>query len=147
MSTTTIPDLWPSDLSGPPTLTPVAILRRQGEALGARTRNFVYGEVETRPIKNGTSFEHQFMVAAPFLRFRYPLFRVTHGITPFPAVFAESDLAKSQGPAGVEWVAEVNNEEEFQSKLQEFLNRERVKAAIRSLIAQSGDIETEDTDV
>ncbi len=137
---TPIPDLWPSDLVGPPTTTPVAILRRQGDALGTHTQNFVLGEVETRPIVNGTQFEHNFVIQAPFLRFRFPLLRVTHGVNPYPLSMVETDLTKSQAPSSQFWHREAKTELEFQDQLREFFALSAVKSLIGSLIAQSNEI-------
>lgn len=135
----TIPDLWPDDLSGDPTRTPVAILRRQGEALGTRTQNFVLGEVESRPFNNGTQFEHSFVLEAPFLRFRFPLLRVTHGPGLFPATVVETDLTKPTTEGGF-WSLVANDEQELIDIIRQFFNFDRVKTMVRSLISQSSEI-------
>jgi hypothetical protein len=140
--TTEIPDLWPADLTGPTTLTPVVILRRQGEALASRTHNLVRGEVETRPFNEGKSFEHNFVLVAPFLRFRFPLLRVSHRVSGYPATIAETDLTKPEGVGGY-WSETAQNEEEMQQKLQIFFNQNKVKAVIRSLLDQSSEPETD----
>jgi len=137
-----IPDLWPPDLTGPTTLTPVVILRRQGEALASRTHNLVRGEVETRPFNEGKSFEHNFVLVAPFLRFRFPLLRVSHRVSGYPATLAETDLTKPDGVGGY-WNETAQNEAEMQQKLQAFFNQDKVKAVIRSLLDQSAEPETE----
>jgi hypothetical protein len=136
-----IPDLWPADLTGPAKLTPVVILRRQGEALASRTHNLVRGEVETRPFNDGKGFEHNLVLVAPFLRFRFPLLRVSHRVSGYPATLAETDLTKPDGVGGY-WNAIANNEDEMQQRLQAFFNQEKVKAVIRSLLDQSAEPET-----
>jgi hypothetical protein len=137
-----IPDLWPDDLSGDASRTPVALLRRQAEALGTRTSNFVYGEVESRPANNGKQFEHVLVVQAPFLRFRFPLLRVTHGLALFPATVVETDLTKGQEPEKY-WNATATTEEELIEAIRTFFNSDRVKTLIRSLVSQSTEIAPE----
>ncbi|HUR54352.1 MAG TPA: hypothetical protein VMZ71_09485, partial [Gemmataceae bacterium] len=133
------PDLWPSDLVGEATLTPVAILRRQGEALGGRTSNFVYGEVESRPVASGAGFEHTLVLIAPFLRFRFPLVNVSHGIALYPVQVAETDLTKPTAPGSRYWSESASTEAELRAVLQKFFEQERVKTVIRSLILQSNE--------
>ena len=137
----TIPDLWPDDLNGDAARTPIAILRRQGEALGTRTQNFVYGEVESRPFDNGKQFEHVLVIQAPFLRFRFPLLRITHGLALFPTKVAETDLTKDQTSAY--WNVTVNTEAELIEAIRTFFNLNSVKTLIRSLISQSTEIAPE----
>jgi hypothetical protein len=141
MPITDIPDLWPNDLIGPATVTPMAILRRQGEALGAKTHNIVSGEVETRTGPKGTKFEHDFVLVAPFLRFRFPLLRVSHGVQAFPATVVETDLTgQSRQRKGLKlWNKEVTTEDELIKALEEFFGTDSVKEVVRSLVAQSTD--------
>jgi len=142
MATTGIRDVWPANLTGPVTVNPVAVLRRQAEALGEKTHNFVIGEVETTPVASGTMFEHSFVLVAPFLRFRFPLLRVTHRIQPYPATVAETDLTK---PIDAKfWNTTAQDEKELLTALEEFFATDRVVSLVRSLITQSNDYAPED---
>lgn len=138
-----IPDLWPEDLEGPATITPEAILRRQAEALGSRTHNFVSASVESRSTSNGKSFEHNLIPEAPFLRFRFPLVRITHGPALFPVQIAETDLTKGPNPDSSYWNLKAEDEQQLLEAIKSFFNLDRVKALIRSLISQSNETEVE----
>jgi hypothetical protein len=43
----TIPDWWPADLNVGKKLSPPTVLRQQGNILGERTHDVVFGEVES----------------------------------------------------------------------------------------------------
>jgi hypothetical protein len=144
MPSTEIPDLWPTDLTGPAIFTPVVILRRQGEALGARTHNLVRGEVETRPTSNGTMFEHSFVLVAPLIRYRFPLLKVSHKVGGYPATLVETDLTRNQ-PTDNYWSAVVGDKAQLEVQLNSFFSQANVKAIIRSLIDQSSSPKTEDS--
>jgi hypothetical protein len=134
---TTIPDLWPSDLFTAPTTTPVAVLRQQGETLGARTHNFVLCEVDTESNAEGTVFTHRLMLVAPFLRYRAPILMLNHGLQPYPAELQNTHLT---GLNQETWNRKVSNEEELREKLREFFNQDRVKEIIRAVINMSNDV-------
>jgi hypothetical protein len=139
MSTASMLDLWPDDLvGGPAPSSPIGVLRQQGEALGARTHNFVHGEVETSGSDDGKQFVHFFWLVAPFLRYRRALLRVTQGLQPYPAMVFETELTKL--PDQSEWSREVNNEQELQTRLREFFNEPRVKQLVRTVINLSNDV-------
>jgi hypothetical protein len=131
-------DLWPDDLiSGPAPSSPIGVLRQQGEALGARTHNFVHGEVQTSESGDGKQFVHFFSLVAPFLRFRRALLLVTQGLDPYPATVVETELTRQ--PDQSEWSRKVNNEQELQDCLREFFNQPRVKQIVRTVINLSND--------
>jgi hypothetical protein len=134
-----VPDLWPSDLFGPPTLLPVTILRRQGEALGSKTGHLVAAVVETRVIPPGDQFEHTLVLVAPVLRFRRPLLRVTHGHRPFPVTVAGLDLTRQQSTGPTTPVETASDENAFLCALRGIFHADGVVALLRSLIWQSAD--------
>lgn len=139
MPTTLVTDLWPTDLFGAPsTPTPVAVLRQQGEALGARTHNFVLGEVDTESNPQGTVFTHKLMLVAPFLRYRKPMLYVHHDLQPFPAEVYEGELTRPQNQE--QWRQTVSNEQELQDRLREFFNEPRVKEVLRTVFNLSNDV-------
>ena len=136
---TTTRDLWPADIFTTPTVTPIAVLREQGEILGSHTQNFVHGEVETTTLKDGRKFTHTLYLLAPLLRYREPLLRVDqHQTQPYPATVVETNLTK-QADQG-HWSREVNNEVELRESLREFLSEPRVKEVLRSVINLSNDV-------
>jgi hypothetical protein len=136
---TAIPDLWPADIFTAPQATPIAVLRQQGEALGARTHNFVHGELETTPRDGGKAFTHTFHISAPLLRYRVPLLNVEQRqLQPYPVSVAETDLTKI--PDQGYWNRVAQNESELQDCLREFFNEPRVKEIVRAVISMSNDV-------
>jgi hypothetical protein len=136
---TTIPDLWPPDVFVPAVVTPIAVLRQQGEALGSRTHNFVHGEVETTARDGGKRFTHTFYLSAPLLRYRVPLLNVEQQqLQPYPVQVVETDLTKR--PDLGYWNHAVTNEAEFQDRLREFFNEPRVKEVVRAVLNMSNDV-------
>jgi hypothetical protein len=137
-----IPDLWPPEVfaTSSPTspATPLTILRRQGEALGAHTQNFVLGEVETSAGGDGRQFAHFFWLIAPLLQYRKALLKVTHGLQPYPATVVETELTKQADQSY--WSREAKDEQELQDRLREFFNEPRVKEVLRSVITLSNDV-------
>lgn len=134
----TIRSLWPDDIFGTSDVTPIAVLREQGEALGARTHNFVRGDVETTTDSDGKTFSHSLCLVAPFLRYRKALLRVDHGLKPYPATVVETDLTKQDSARY--WSREVGDERELEERLREFFNEPRVKEILRSVINLSNDV-------
>ena len=134
---TAIPDLWPPDVFVPAAVTPIAILRQQGESLGDHTHNFVHGEVETTSDDEGKRFTHTLYLVAPFLRYRKPLLRVTGGLQPYPATAVETDLTKHGDRY---WSAQAITELELQERIREFFNQDRVKEVLRAVINMSNDV-------
>lgn len=134
-----IPDLWPADIFSTPRVTPIAVLRTQGDALGARTHNFVHGDVETSTSADGKQFAHTLHIAAPLIRYRKALLRVDQPqLAPYPAMVVETDLTKQ--PNANYWSRSVADEQELQESLREFFNEPRVKEILRSVINLSNDV-------
>jgi hypothetical protein len=133
-------DLWPPDLFPAPAThprPPVALLRQQGRALGARTHNFVLCEVETESNAEGTIFTHKLVLVAPFLRYRAPLLVLSHGLQPYPADLLNTHLT---GLNQQTWQRQVKDEQELQEGLREFFAQDRVKEVIRIVSNMSNDI-------
>src|SRR5947207_958727 len=102
MSSPTIPDLWPDDLTTSNVRTPVAILREQAEKLGAKTNRLVLAEVRQN-LNVARCFEYNFSLSAPALgHYRYHLFSVLYGLDLYPLTINHQ---------GTE--VEVNSEAEF----------------------------------
>jgi hypothetical protein len=123
----TIPSLWPTDFGEPPVLTPVAILRQQGIALGQQTQNIVVGRVSTGPSEGG--FRQHFLLYCSPLAYETELLAVDHGIELYPATIHVT------GSAGSPFVAA--DPEAFAQQLKQVFASERTKRIIGSLLAQS----------
>ncbi len=77
----TIPNLWPTDLAPLAARTPLTILKEQASQLGAATKNLLEGHVTTYTSDepNDRLFKHRFNIVAPSLgNYTYELFQVTH---------------------------------------------------------------------
>lgn len=147
MSTTATPDLWPDDLlpaGAEPT--PVAILRRQGQLLGQRTGNAVYGEVHSEQVgsnpnnEGSNEFLHRFVLKSGYIRYTRTILYVRHGLRPYPANYI---AVKPDGSGTHEQVAELHNPNDLERVLRETFNRDSVKDVIRSLVAQAHELDDE----
>jgi hypothetical protein len=123
---TQINSLWPTDFGEVAVLTPVAILRQQGEALGQQTQNIVVGRVETTG--DGQFFYQNFYLYCSPLGYQTHLLQVRHGIDLYPAEI----IVTGEGSP-----VTVASSDELKTKLKEVFAHERTKKTIASLIAQS----------
>jgi hypothetical protein len=120
-------NLWPTDFEEPPVLTPVAILRQQGQALGQRTQNIVVGRVKTYTIPQG--FRQTFELWCAPLGYATEFLWVDHGIDLYPATI---HVPGQEGqPMG------AGNPDELGEKLKQVFASARSKKIIGSLLAQS----------
>jgi hypothetical protein len=142
MTTTTIPDLWPTSFgdAGPPT--PVAILRQQGVLLGQKTGNLVYGEVHSRATGLG-EFAHTFEVTAPLLGYRHPILVVTHKVSPYPAQLSAPPATVGPNQFQISTKTTAASASEFMERLREWFQSEGTIKLLQSLIAQSTDLSPE----
>lgn len=119
--------LWPADFGESVLLTPVAILRQQGAALGEQTKNIVIGRVTTGGNRN--EFLQTFFIYCAPLGYQTPLFSVKHGIDLYPAsVYLANEEPVEQTAA---------NPDELKAILKEVFARPKTKKIIASLLAQS----------
>ncbi len=118
--------LWPTDFGEQVLLTPIAVLRQQGAALGEQTKNIVVGRVQTTG--DAATFYQTFAVYCAPLGYQTPLFQVRHGIDLYPAIVAL--------PTG-EDQRTANNPDELKAILKEQFARPSTKKIIASLLAQS----------
>jgi hypothetical protein len=122
----TITSLWPVDFGEIPELTPVAILRQQGAALGQQTQNIVVGRVYTHATADG--FRQQFVLYCSPLAYQIDLLFVDHGIDLYPAsiqVVGEKEPVVAANP------------DIFSDKLREVFSSPTTRKIIASLLAQS----------
>ncbi len=119
--------LWPVDFDEPVLLTPLAILRQQGAALGEQTKNIVVGRVFTTG--EGDTFAHRFSVHCAPLLFQTELIIVKHGTDLYPATVI---VANEQGPYPT-----AASPEDLMRLLKDVFAQPKTKKIIASLLAQS----------
>jgi hypothetical protein len=119
--------LWPVDFGEPVLLTPLAILRQQGAALGDQTKNIVVGRVVTRSGDNDGFMQIFSLYCAPLGYQTDPLV-VKHGIDLYPATVFMIGEDASQSAA---------DPSQLQTILKDMFARPRTKQKIASLLARS----------
>lgn len=137
MSATTEPDLWPVDLEPKGEPSPSAILRQQGYRLGERTKDVVYGEVDSR-YEDG-KFTHTMYLSAPYLKLRRPVVVVEHEVSSYPANAALTSA--DGGRTGQR--ADIKDAADLRDILRRFFQQHDVVDLIRSLLAQARDLDHE----
>lgn len=140
-------DLWPDDLVPlTPEPTPAAILRHQGQLLGQKTGNAVYGEVRSEQDGQGPSeirpnkFTHTFLLTSGYLRYSRPILYVQHDLTTYPA---DVIAVKPDGTGTRIRTVRVETAKELEASLRDIFALVEVKEIIRSLVAQAQDIDDE----
>lgn len=135
-ATATIPDLWPTDFNVGSEPSPATILRQQGYILGERTRNVVFGEVESSMA--GEAFSHHFFINAPFCKVRQFTLIASHGLQPYPVRLVVV------GVGGVHLrEATAANAEHFSELLRAMLASPQIIQLVGSLMAQAREIDDE----
>jgi hypothetical protein len=119
--------LWPADFGEVEQLTPVAILRQQGAALGELTKNIVVGRVETAGGPDG--FDQRFWLFCGPLGYQLPLLQVRHNIDLYPA---EIIFLAEQAPS-----VQTTGADDLKNKLRDAFARPKTRRIIASLLAQS----------
>ncbi len=123
-------NLWPDDFGTIAVLSPIAILRQQAAALGARTANIVVGRVYTQSGEIAPQgFRQVFSLYCNPLSYVTTLFYVDHGVELYPATIT---IEGEQRP-----FAEAADPNDFEEKLKEVFASPRTKKIIASLLAQS----------
>jgi hypothetical protein len=121
--------LWPTDFGEPVLLTPLAILRQQGAALGVQTSNIVVGRVDTRG--DGDGFMQLFSVYCAPLDYQIALVIVRHGIDLYPATVSTASI-------GSEFSTQTAADpEQLRAVLRDIFALPKTKKIIASLLAQS----------
>jgi len=120
-------DLWPNEFGITDENVPVAILREQASLLSEKTGWKLQGKVSTRV--EGKNFENYFYIVVPALDdYHYRLFKVKHGIEPYPLwidseVFPQTDY-------------EVGTADDFLRVLKTIFTAEQTKKLIGILLKQ-----------
>lgn len=137
-ATATIPDLWPEDFGVKDKQPlPSAILRQQGYRLGERTRDAVFGEVESTQESPGR-FLHTLWLSAPYLKLRQYALLVRHGLEGYPA---DVSLLDSNGSLIRE--EKADDADHFMSIVRKMLAAPHIVQLIGSLISQARDLDDE----
>lgn len=132
-----IPDLWPTDFNVGSEPSPATILRQQGYILGERTKDVVYGEVESSMAGEG-SFRHSFFVSAPYCKVRQLAIIASHELQSYPARLT----ALGAGGRHLQ-EATAENAERFSELLRTMLATPHIVQLVGSLITQARDADDE----
>jgi hypothetical protein len=131
-----IPNLWPTDLAPTVERTPLAILKEQAAQLGAQTKNLLEGRVDTEtspvPLGQDRSFFHTLNVVAPALgNYTYRLLGVRHSLELYPlnATFYGS-------PSGQPRTERLSSEADFIEYLRTVFASDETRRVIGALLAQ-----------
>jgi hypothetical protein len=120
-------DLWPEKFADLPVVTPVAILKAQGQILGQKTANVVLGRVYTQRAE-ANNFRHVFHLYCPPLGYETELLQAVHGIKLYP-------VRVTATTSGID--ATAINAEEFSQVLSRVFASGNTRDTIESLLAQS----------
>lgn len=127
MQTQTRPsDLWPEDFGVPDFVPPIAILREQAAALGAKTKNIVEAEVDTT-LEEGKFHHRLYIKTAVVGDYKYLLLMVEQEVAPYPLRVFWSN----------EKTLQCNSEAEFIKVLRDIFAEEHTRRAIQSLLSYS----------
>jgi len=137
-------DLWPEEIKAAEILTPVAIVRQQGEILGERTRNLLLGKVRETRVSVRSAFSYSFNIVAPTMSYEYELFEFEYGLDLYPVIVkVEEEIGldvlrgkRSGSIAGPLRVIEAASEDEFLDLLKAILNARKTRKLISTLLAQ-----------
>jgi hypothetical protein len=116
-------DLWPDNIADSKLTTPITVLKEQATLLGEKTKQLVTAEVVTQT--TGNLFVHSFYLMAPTLKYRYELFRASHGINFYPLSVEYANQHST-----------TRDEDEFKAKLKEILSSQHTLNVVHSILAQ-----------
>lgn len=136
-ATATIPDLWPTDFNVGAEPSPATILRQQGYILGERTRNVVFGEVESSMVGEG-GFSHRFFITAPFCKVRQFTLIASHDVQPYSVRLVLVGFGGRQIRE-----ATADTPEQFSELLRTMLASPQIVQLVGSLMAQAREIDDE----
>lgn len=130
------PDLWPADLEPKGEPAPAAILRQQGYRLGKRTRDALYGEVESQHVDG--KLRHTMFLTASGMKLRRPLVFVEHPILPHPYPARVSSLSPDFTTLEERYVGDAS---ELRGFLKEIFQHPLTVELIRALLANDRDLD------
>lgn len=144
-------DLWPDDIMDVAGLRPPSsILKEQAEILAQKTKNILVGRVRQEQVEFTDLLLYEFSIHAPVLHYTYDLFCICHNIELYPLylVSEDSELKSKHSNLGSSFTApregnvySVDNERIFLIVLQNLFSTTRTRKIVRSLIAQSADLD------
>jgi hypothetical protein len=130
-----IPTLWPADKVSLGIVSPLAILKKQANALTTLTQGLLVGQVKSHA-KDG-QHRHLLQVYAPVIEVTYTLMEVYHSEhDPYPVTVSPMT---DMGLAGLAVILPCYTESAFVALLAKVLQSDGVLTVINSAIAQSNE--------
>lgn len=141
-------NLWPSNLNIDTVRSSKSILEDQAKLLPSLTGELVYASVapvetlEASLHSMKAEFCFKFLIQGKFLqKYTFTAFRFSHNITLYPVtIFLEEGLANELHIARNkynQYLAEINNESEFEQFLKAIFYSERMRSVLSSIIQLS----------
>lgn len=133
--------LWPEEISKLEAIkSPVSILKEQASSLGKMTKNILVGEIVPVEVSQPNS-AYRFNILAPLLRnYRYTLFIVNYNILNMYPIYINLDeeIYKEVYYSSEKEPLKIDNESELISNLTRIFRSNKVKQILKSLMAESG---------
>jgi hypothetical protein len=123
-------DLWPEISIATKPRGMKQILREAGKGLAEKTGNLINFDVRARANPVGEQFTFECLLFAPSITYRYPIVRVTTGVTAFPADVVADGGIERKG---------IQNEAELKQVLADIFQSDRTKQLLNNLLAVAGD--------
>src|SRR5262249_52391162 len=120
-------DLWPAEFGDLTVTPPLVILKEQAVAITGKTRQRIYGQVNTTQL--GQGFAHTFSLQPPSLdNYTYALFNATHGVMLYPVEITNyATGAKTQ----------CANPEALIQALKDLFASEHTRKVVAAILAQT----------
>ena len=121
-------DFWPADLTNTSNITtPVSMMREQAALLGQKTNQQLTATVVPMTTGGGEFVWSFQLISTILVNYRYELFRVSHTITLYPAVFYWEAHPTSKV---------VASQDDFKSYMKEIIGSDQTKKIVQGLLAQ-----------
>lgn len=123
-------DLWPEEFGELDVIPPLTILREQADAITAKTKQRIRGQVTQMTDRIGRwDFTYVFDLVAPFLdEYTYGLFRISHDLVMYPVLVSGNMLREEQL---------CPNSDDFIETLREVFASDDTKRVIKALLSQT----------
>jgi hypothetical protein len=138
-------DLWPDDLQSLKAIAPVAILREQAAALGAKTKNVAKGKVEDvdefrKIAQDYGPFAYSFSIVAPVLgTYEFRLFDISYDAAMYPVqIHPSADVSKELGLPGRGSYIKAEDESALNHALKQIFASKKTRQVVGAILSQSG---------
>ena len=118
-------DYWPTNLVPSSFVTPASLMREQAALLGSKTNQQITAAVVAVGTPGAFTWSFQLFSAA-LGNYRYELFRVSHDLKIYPAVFNWENHADQV----------VANEAQFKAYLKDIIGSEQTKQIVQGMLSQ-----------